>query len=741
MLRRKLPGRFRRKSASLLFLLLATAILLYYQFYGLSISLSDFRLDFSTDGFATHDYHNRDRLHFSKYRYSLADAFAAHEGGWSTLQLPEKSSQEKCADFFRYLDSSVPDWETPHLRDAVYDKFAVKTGRFFADLYPKVKKQKNKDNVPDPENITDEDTRKINENFADRANATVATEQTMGDVLTVLRVFGHCFYGEDSSVRDSHGDLFQKFSRKVVPFFHNMLPTFEPPDGQHISGRFPNGPDFDGDNDSVLLYYHRNIRGKGIVISASTRYARDISRLIRVLRSLNNKLPIQIVHRGDLLMKARKIILGSGVANVSELASDHYTDQSLSKKILPHLDLSHPEQHGIDLPIQHITFVNVQEPLRRVSRSDFGGYSNKILAYFFNTFEEMVLLDADAVPLAEPNEILKLPEYSSTGAYFFRDRSLRDSNDWIETNFFLKMMPHEHSDFDKSFGIRPVTDHTLNIQYMRGWRHAQEAGVVLFNRRKHFASSLIMFPLAFWGDPIKSSIWGDKEMYWLSMAIAGDEAFTMNKYGAASVGQVTDDPARKMYNGTSGAEVCSTHPGHVNAEGKLLWINSGFSFCKKNGYFRDSHIFPFSAVPDKEKVRTLYEEPLRIVDAVVPPELPTLRPMGNPVDVRAETKFVLDSLKRKKDVDDIDNINQIDAYKPQKGWIKNNCCTQYYYCAYNEIESYDNSGNADDSGSVFHFEEADRTKYDFLGKMWITGIKTLMNFDITMPSIEDYPTY
>ena len=79
-------------------------------------------------------------------------------------------------------------------------------------------------------------------------------------------------------------------------------------------------------------------------------------------------------------------------------------------------------------------------------------------------------------------------------------------------------------------GVEPVTAHTLNNPYMKGWRHCQEAGLVMLDRKRHFRSLLTLFPLSIWKEPIKSLIWGDKEMYWLAMSIAGDEDYTLNHH-------------------------------------------------------------------------------------------------------------------------------------------------------------------------------------------------------------------
>ncbi|KAF8002074.1 hypothetical protein HF325_003039 [Metschnikowia pulcherrima] len=223
-----------------------------------------------------------------------------------------------------------------------------------------------------------------------------------------------------------------------------------------------------------------------------------------------------------------------------------------------------------------------------------------------------------------------------------------DRNDWIETNYFAKLMPHSSYELDMIMGIKPVTNHTLNNLYMKGWRHHQEAGLVMLNKRRHFRSLLTLLTLTLWGEPVKSLIWGDKEMYWLAMSMAGDEDYTFNQYGAASVGELTLQNDLKHYNNTAASELCSSHPGHVSADGQLLWINSGFSYCKKNGYARDKLRFPFSAFEDKEDVKSLYENPLKIRHAILPPELPTLRkPDGSP-DLSQELRFTFDIKKEKK---------------------------------------------------------------------------------------------
>ena len=41
------------------------------------------------------------------------------------------------------------------------------------------------------------------------------------------------------------------------------------------------------------------------------------------------------------------------------------------------------------------------------------GYSNKILAMLFTSFEELILLDADVVPLVPPEEFFNSKQYKN----------------------------------------------------------------------------------------------------------------------------------------------------------------------------------------------------------------------------------------------------------------------------------------------------------------------------------------
>ncbi|GEQ69127.1 hypothetical protein JCM33374_g2798 [Metschnikowia sp. JCM 33374] len=704
----------------LLLFIVSMAVIALGAFHFLSLRrIEDISTDFTTSGFNLHDSKLREQLHFSKYKFSLTDGFEREVGGWDAFAA--KPQKHKCLSFFKFLDKKLPDWKTNYMNNQHFQKNIVRKGDFFNFQLELIANRKN--NNDPPEEITEEDKTEVNDMFNKALKDTMSTEQGMADTITIIRIFGHCFFSEPAMSLDADlRDIYNRYSAKTIPFFHPEVPLTSSGDID-TNSEWPFDSQSTVDEDNLLDYYYRNMKGTGIVLSTATKHSRDVVKFIHVLRALGNPLPIQVMYRSDLSTMGRQAILLAGSSSKEELLGDEMTEIPLLRRSLEKAGISFSEITEMEFPKQNITLVNMKKPLSRVVKNDFSSYNNKILALFFNSFEKVLLFDTDVVPLLSTKSLQTLKEFTDTGALFFRDRTLMDRNDWIETNYFAKLMPHKTNKIDIAMGIKPVTEHTLGNMYMKGWRHYQEAGLVILDRKRHFRSLLTIFPLTIWSQPITSSIWGDKEMYWLAMSIAGDEDYAFNEHGAASVGEITSPISLKLYNNTVASELCSSHPGHISGDGQLLWINSGFSYCKKNGFARDKSKFPFSTF-EQNDMRELYENPLKIRHAVIPPELPALRtPNGSP-DLSMELNFIAKLEERKKDVDQIPDANQIDSYNPQKGWVKSRTCSDYQYCAYNIIESLDGSGKLDETGLLFQFDAETYKNYDILGAIWASSLRT-----------------
>lgn len=685
---------------------------------------------FDLDAYKVHNLQNRRDFHYTNFLYLGYNNFTkAFNGDLDRIkQVPLK---DKCNVYFNQFLQHNPEWKLTTRNSPVdrFDKSSDKKQSFFKEQQRKLEDRFNKEHRGSDEKfvLTREDNKTILEQFNKNVAKSKAIMHEMADVTTLLRVYGKCFIGQE--LDEGQKTTFNDLSNRFFPFLTNKLPLFK------VQGedRFTGWPvlkedgsteyktDLDGDNYIEFVYKHS--RGKGIVISAATRHAKDIMKLVKILRALNNELPIQIMHKGDITKRSLEWIESAATVDVEELLNPSLDPNDES--YMPELKLLESyKDYGSYFPKQNLQFVNIANCISKQYKYHFPGYSNKILAVFFSTFNDVLLLDADTVPLVSPKEFFESQEYQRSGTYYFQDRSLRDTNDFIETNFFTTLFPANEKSIDTLFDIPRITEKTLNNKYMTGWRHYQEAGVVAFNKRQHYVGLLMMFPLLLWTEPVQSSIWGDKELYWLALSAAGDENYEFNPVAGASIGEKTVLQNRKFYPNSPSNEVCSTHPGHVNKDGKLLWINSGFGYCKKNGSFRDRVKFPLSTF-NKDELHQLFNSPLQIRAAIVPPDLPRFREPGNPINGEPEEQFRKTWKFRNKDIDEINEnlpygaqrTEFITEWGPQKGWVKNSICFGYYYCAYDKVQSY-SSEKEFDEGKLYEFDEDSVKRYNYLSKVW-----------------------
>lgn len=696
---------------------------------------------FDEVGFRNSNLKVRQDFHYSKYVFSGTESFINlfnddHE------KIKSIPLNDKCMAFFKNFEHNNPDWEFDKYdsKGMQYDKDIDKKQRFFEENQKRLLSQRKQDGEPNADVITHEDNKTINVIFKSQVEKTTIIDQGMADTITMMRLYGKCFLN-NPDVKET--ELYNLFTSKLFPYLHNTIPIFEtsnstdplPEDSWPIYNEINDDYDvvhnaFNSSTDNFIDFIKKNSKGRGIVISATTRHSRDVVKLVRVLRALNNKLPIQIIHKGDINKRSMEFLDIAALADIDFLLSPSISAEH--RDFLPELNmLEQYRSFGSEFPKQNIMYVNVANCINRSFKYSFPGYSNKLLALMFTSFEEVMLLDADTVLLMGAEKFFEAPEYKKSGAFFFKDRTLRDYNDFLESNFFTKLMPANENSIETLFDIPLVTEKTLSNKFLTGWRHSQEAGVIVINKVDHLLGLLMTFPLCLWKEPVKSSIWGDKEMYWLGMSMAGDELYEFNKYAAASVGEVTTNPKNKHYSNSKANEICSSHPGHVSSDGKLMWINSGFSFCKKNGYYRDRVKFPFNQYDNKD-LAVMFLNPLKVRAALVPPDLPEMRAIGSPIDDTPEKEFKDLWKLRRKDSDEI-NVNMKDGqsrvdvitdWDPQKGWVKSSVCFGYHYCAYDLVESYnqpDDGSIAYDRGVLFEFDDETSRKYDFLSKVWHTG--------------------
>lgn len=392
-----------------------------------------------------------------------------------------------------------------------------------------------------------------------------------------IRAYGACFLAGNTELED---EMVTGLEQKLFPLFSGKYPVVTKWDGTVEPSPEKTTNSFWGNRKAAFS-------GRGIVLSMSDAGFQESKRLLRVLRFLENDLPIQMVHKGDL----------------SKSLMEQLTQVARSD-----MDLEYAKSSIC--PPQEIYFVDASEALLEGVSKYFMRFSNKWIASLFNTFDEMILMDTDVVPFVEPSALFGYETYKQTGAYFFRDRLTKEATWTTPMAFFRSLHPTE--DERKAFQLndyRPIAESTGFFQSKS--KHVMESGMVALRRSSHFTGLLISTAMQFWHET-SGPFYGDKELFWLGQVYAGQEKFAFNKHGAAGIGELTE--TEKTW------KVCSAQPAHFDDENKLLWINGGLQKCKKG--FHQKDYSSLKALREKftsaEDLHEYYRSPAHITGAVIP---------------------------------------------------------------------------------------------------------------------------
>ncbi|SCU80599.1 LAFA_0C00188g1_1 [Lachancea sp. 'fantastica'] len=413
------------------------------------------------------------------------------------------------------------------------------------------------------------------------------------DSVRHMRVFGHCFIENSSPHRDLN---IKEIEAKVFPIFTSTIPSFKRWDGVVVEGL----PLKDGasnsnkprsSHESLWRHIVNNMNGRGIVMSVGESGVSEAKRLLRVLQTLENDLPIQVVHKGDL------------------------TDDSMQELVKVARSPIRVQMHDKSDNMEHlqeIWFVDAKKSIKSEFLHLFERFSNKWIASLFNSFEEMILLDTDTVPFVRPSSLFRTREYKRTGAFFFRDRLIEEYVKRGDLKFFKSLLPSKTETL--FFNFEAAEDAIKKNDFFRfGYKHIMESGVVVLRRRDHMPGLLISTALNLWKET-NETFYGDKELFWLGQSIAGKSQYDFNKHPAGAVGILA------QYGNNKITYTCSTQPGHFDESNKLLWLNGGAKFCKKPFWDFDfsRHKSLRKTYKTAENLRGHYESPIDANGAVIP---------------------------------------------------------------------------------------------------------------------------
>lgn len=514
-------------------------------------------------------------------------------------------------------------------------------------------------------------------------------DSEMNENLVHLNIYNSCFMGKyfDKKLFDSFPGIDQKFN----PFLTGYFPIF-----QHWNGDLFYGPNFQKiknyykslknnhlyynikylmNNDKNFnkfdfsepywKYYKEQSKGSGISISIADNITDHTLLLIGNLRTIETKLPVQLVHKGDLS--------NSNKLKLIEAARKDY-------KNLPKLDL---------------WFVDLDPTIKHDFDIFYRTFYNKLLTYSFTTYENLILLDADVILFHDPNIFFQTSQYLESDSLFFKDRNI----DFKVGNEFVDFLRFRSPSIDDHlmFGLNEVRPETFDLEYFKYHNFFfMEAGVVVINRLKFWNGVFTTLHLSLFG-PITDSTWGDKELYWISLILSGLDNFKFDKNWSGSVGKPTTD-GKSYYN-----KICSSHPAHILSDNdKLSWLNSGVLNCKKS----TNHLVKqdFQLINDEQldleglkfntpnDLKKFYESPISFDAFIIPPN----------------SEFSIPE-------DELTNSN----FK-STGWHKLEICIGYIWCAVDKLGDGTRDGS---NGQFILFDKAQVDWYEYVTNNYLSFVE------------------
>lgn len=566
---------------------------------------------------------------------------------------------EKCDLYFKNMYMDHPEWQN----DPKYGfSFSKQIFTSFETYKEHILKKLQEGKQADEKLPSDDD---IKVDYQRGWEVVKKDEQTIHNYMSNIVLYHRCYVENHRSHLDQQ-DLF----KRIFPYLTGVFPTVEDYNLNPVLYHKPT------DNKPYFQAMKQSLNGRGIVLTIKDSHVDDMVRLVKLLRHLKNQLPIQVIYWKNLSLSSKKVII-----------------QACRAKMI----IGNEE-----VPKQVIYFMDVRESIDERFQFQFEGFGNKVLATIFNTFEEMILVDADTIILKPPVEFFDMEKYRVNGTVFFKDRKAVEFRPPQDLVFFKKMIP---SKFDSlAFDINQPTNYTLSRSFFKGYSHYMESGLVVINKKRHFFKPFIMAQLNFIY-PVNARVYGDKEFFWLSFLIMGDESYSFNRHFAAAIGELTPQNEREADIGRSkefrGKELCSNHPAHINDEDDhaLLWFNSGFKFC---GQLYDAEKEfevkkRYTALKTLEEFKTFFDSKLTIKQAIIPPSIKVFSPKTDG--------------------------------ESDKAWLNMmQYCHGYTWCAYSSIgEEYDEAK----IGYVIDYNADEIRYFGEMGDIW-TGVT-----DVSISPLKD----
>lgn len=264
----------------------------------------------------------------------------------------------------------------------------------------------------------------------------------------------------------------------------------------------------------------------GIVIPTGDKTLRFACHLIASLTQVHKtSLPIQVVYAGD------KDLSAEGRTKIQQAAN------------------------GVKIDMLDVLTVFNDTSLDLAN----GGWAIKPFAALASSYEKVILLDADAVFLQDPRQLLLQDRFNETGVLLFHDRLLwkggfADRQDWW--HYQIK---------------HPSVETGKSLVWTERYSEEGDSGIVVVDKAR--LDVLLALIHIGWqnSERVRNEVtykitYGDKESWWIGFETTGSKYSFSPHYGGI-VGWLQDKPKE--------VRVCSFVIAHVDQNDKLLWYNGG----------------------------------------------------------------------------------------------------------------------------------------------------------------------
>ena len=214
----------------------------------------------------------------------------------------------------------------------------------------------------------------------------------------------------------------------------------------------------------------RKYKGRGIITSSCKKFMFQTLISINILRDQGCTLPIEL----------------------------YYADDE---------EISEADKIALELSLD-VTCINIQS-FDSFKNYNARNFSIKPIALYLSSFDETIWMDADIIPLVNFETFFELPHYKKHYHVFFNDIFSYGKNENVMTKKTISLF----EEYDQNVLIgTPETD----------------SGLYVIHKTKFSSNFLLINVLLNMDSTIYDHVYGDKELYRLSMGLSGDNYTTMD---------------------------------------------------------------------------------------------------------------------------------------------------------------------------------------------------------------------